>query len=364
MFGFGKSVPDPRIVGLEAKVVALEATIQTQQQSLDAQRSATAEAEKRCQELQHLLKGLNIFSDSLAMGREGVDRMVRSGEAQRDTVHSLHTVVDETVGAISTTCAELTGLSDVASVLSALMDQLSERTERINGILVLIRAIADQTKLLALNAAIEAARAGESGRGFAVVADEVRKLAERTEVATREITQLVKEINDETKTSHTQSDALTDGVRQSGDRMRETAAHLEDFLALAKRLYVERDAHTLDSFLAVTRFDHIAFKLRIYRGLLGMEQIDPGKMVESTGCRLGRWCNEGEGAKRFGHLPAMRALAAPHRLFHESGRAAIRAATLLEATPHVMVMERASIDVIKSLDAIGDEGRKLSPAQS
>lgn len=100
--------------------------------------------------------------------------------------------------AMDMTVQNILGLRETIGETAKKVKRLGESTQQITRVVSLINQIATQTNLLAINAGIEAARAGEEGQGFAVVAEEVGELANQSAAATKEIEQIVENIQRET----------------------------------------------------------------------------------------------------------------------------------------------------------------------
>lgn len=232
---------------------------------------------------------------------------------------------------MSSTSRDLTRqLSDNLSLLAGnshgTMDQvegLNASTEKIGSILALIKEIADQTNLLALNAAIEAARAGEAGRGFAVVADEVRKLAERTTKATNDISGLIGNIKNDTLRA---KDCMSDLSGQADDFGHQGVAateHIEEILALSKKMEAVIIDAGLRSFTELAKIDHIVYKFEVYKVFLGISEKRPDDFASHKACRLGHWYYEGDGKACFSKLAGYQAMEVPHQQVHQFGRDAV-----------------------------------------
>ncbi len=170
-------------------------------------------AETQKDQTMQVATAMQEMSSTVVSVSDSCNKAAEAASQAAETARVGGSIVDETL-------AKMRTIAESVGATAKKMEELGKSSDQIGRIIGVIDDIADQTNLLALNAAIEAARAGEQGRGFAVVADEVRKLAERTTTATKEIAQMIKNIQDETKVAVL---AMESGTKQVEEGVHSTA---------------------------------------------------------------------------------------------------------------------------------------------
>lgn len=223
---------------------------------------------------------------------------------------------------------------------------LREFSREIEKISLGIKKIADQTNLLALNASIEAARAGSAGKGFAVVAGEVKSLSTKTAASTDEVTQIVDNLQAESREilkSMSESKLAVEKGQETitvvGTRMNEIQERVDDMTSdttqIATTLTEQKKASqdvslgiteiansSSDSVASVERMvdsmgevetlitdqigklalldlpgkvvklaqsDHVLWKKRLANMIIGREGLDAHELADHHTCRLGKW---------------------------------------------------------------------------
>lgn len=210
--------------------------------SISAEMSATTDA---------IAENINQYSSFVLETSSSIEEMTRAIKETADNIRGLSTSTEQTVSAITQISVSQSnvrensergaaasgsvrnqaqqGLHSMAATMRAMQEivksndesfesinRLSRYSARVGEFLSVIQEVVDQTNLLSLNASIIAAQAGERGKAFAVVAEEVRSLAHRTSASTKEIEELVRNIQKETAT-------VQRSVTQGKDKAKEGA---------------------------------------------------------------------------------------------------------------------------------------------
>lgn len=311
-------------------------------------------------------------------------------------------------------------MDDIASVVNDTVDgidRLNAFTREIAEMADTIKTIASQTNMLSLNAAIEAARAGDVGRGFAVVAGEVRALSAKTTETTRGIDALVDSLQTEmssittamersrtvvaaggaavtkaseemeTVTRHTEemsinvrqisevlsqqaeaSQRVADGILDIANRTSSNVAGIEHAVdcvgaietSMDEWVVALADAQVPGKVIKLAKSDHVTWKKKLMRMLVGREHLEADKLSDHHNCRLGKWhhaCTD----ETYRNHPAFAAINAPHEALHSRGREAVRlynAGNVEGALAEIEKVEAASEEVLRHLDVLDDIAKR------
>ncbi|NEO28900.1 MAG: GAF domain-containing protein [Symploca sp. SIO3C6] len=170
---------------------ASQAVTETAQSSEVEIKSLSTEALQQAQAITTALAKIQAMTDSI----QGV--ALNAGQAKLK-VEQADQTLQEGDQAMNLTVDGILTIQETVETAADKVKRLGNSSQKISRVLNLIRDLASQTHVLALNASIEANGSWQEGQGFAVVAEEVRSLSEQSTVATKEIEQIVEEIQAET----------------------------------------------------------------------------------------------------------------------------------------------------------------------
>lgn len=196
-------------VALSSTATQIAATSREQQSRIGDQSASTTEIAAAVREISATSRELVKTADELSLGASRAAELALEGR-----------------GGLERMDARMRGLSSSTGSISGKLSAIREKANDINVVVTTITKVADQTNLLSVNAAIEAEKAGEYGLGFLVVAREIRRLADQAAVATLDIEDMVRQMQDAVSTGVMEMDKFDDEVRSSVKAVQEVSEQL------------------------------------------------------------------------------------------------------------------------------------------
>ena len=187
-----------------------------------AQIAATVEEQERMASQQ----SASVHQTTTTMDELGASSRATSQQIETAAFQAMQalTLTGDGTKAVGQTLEAMATLKTKVQDMQRQIMQLSEQTDRIGNISIVVSDLANQTNMLALNAAVEAVRAGEHGKGFGVVASEIRKLADRSKKSASKINLLVADIQRAINSTVMVTDEGTKTVDSGVNIAEETAA--------------------------------------------------------------------------------------------------------------------------------------------
>ena len=233
------------VLRLASSVTDLSAAASAQSELIARQAAALQQTQTTAQEIrQTSMLASQKASDVLGVA-EQAEQIGRTGESN-----------------IEQTFAGLTDIRGHVGQIAAKIRELGEATQKIGGITVTVKDLADQSNMLALNAAIEAVRSGEHGRSFGVVAREIRSLADQSIQATNRVREILEDISGSirgavaiTEKGSQKIEGGLQQVRVSGENLKQLSNIVKDNSAAVRQIAAavsQQNAGITQIFSAVT----------------------------------------------------------------------------------------------------------------
>ncbi|XQU09379.1 CZB domain-containing protein [Halomonas sp. LY9] len=222
----------------------------------------------------------------------------------------------------------------------------------LRSISVELARAAGHTRALAMSTALEAAHVHEEHSGLSAVVSDIQHLADHTQHLGHQLEHWVEQtaslLKEDARVLAHQRETAT----ALASAAQEAEQVIEQLTDQTRHMYKVIHHSTTTACLHATKLEHAVWKSRLYHQLLSASLDDP--LTDHQHCTLGRWYLTGEGL-RYKQSDAYRALAVPHRRFHESGLEALRYARQGDHTAQLAslaLMEEASVALAKQLDRL------------